>query len=101
MTITTRTLSLLLLGSLNIAAASSASAANQDDIFWRQLQRTDGVAADQTQPRPQREASAVAQTPAPDEWIVAQLKKSDGYSAQPQLSQPARVRDRPVVRDKT
>lgn len=101
MNISSPKLPALLLASLGIAAALPASAANQDETFWRQLQRTDGVAPEQTQPLPRREASVAAQAPASDEWIVAQLKKSDGSESQPQLTHSSRVSDRPVLRDKT
>ena len=80
MTTIARLYTATLIGSLSLAAALPSRAASQDDIFWRQLQRTDGVAVEQTQPPPQRAPGFAIQAPAPDhEWIVAELKKADGY----------------------
>jgi hypothetical protein len=75
-----RVSALLLVASLSGASlADPAAPRNQDDLFWANVQLSEGVQLDQARPMP-RGATQVAQ-PQAEDWFALERQKTEGYTA--------------------
>ncbi len=83
------------------SAVLPASAANQDDFFWKELQRTDGVSLSEALPRAKATAGIETRpVVAKQDWFEIERQRSDGYRDEASAPAEAHAMDRRAQADR-